>query len=288
MKKFKLITAAALALALAFALGACKKEEPAAPAPTGTLEISAVCADAPEGTLTFSLTDADNNIERVTVKVNGEAQSIELKAGTWVVRTVTAPKTADGEWVFKAVESFSVQIADGKTAKKVVELTLNEGVSKDAEVTEEETGQAASGTGSTPVPSDQGATNPGNSGGSNGGNSGGSTGGSTGGSNGGGNGGSTQPVHQHSWVAQTEQRWVVDRDAWSEQVPAGEILVCSCGAMFDYSTQWDSHNKQIMLGGGASHSYSFSTVYDTVYHDAEGHYEDVTVGYRCDGCGAVQ
>ena len=264
MKKFKLITAAALTLALAFALGACKKEEPAAPAPTGTLEISAVCADAPEGTLTFSLTDADNNIERVTVKVNGEAQSIELKAGTWVVRTVTAPKTADGEWVFKAVESFNVQIADGKTAKKVVELTLNEGVSKDAEVTEEETGQAAGGTGSTPVPSDQGATNPGNS------------------------GGSTQPVHQHSWVAQTEQRWVVDRDAWSEQVPAGEILVCSCGAMFDYSTQWDSHNKQIMLGGGASHSYSFSTVYDTVYHDAEGHYETVTTGYYCSGCGAVQ
>ena len=280
MKKIKLITAAALALALAFALGACKKEEPAAPAPTGTLEISAVCADAPEGTLTFSLTDADNNIERVTVKVNGEAQSIELKAGTWVVRTVTAPKTADGEWVFKTVESFSVQIADGKTAKKVVELTLNEGVSKDDEVTEEETGQAAGGTGSTPAPSDQGATNPGNSGGSNGG--------STGGNSGGNSGGSAQPVHQHSWVAQTEQRWVVDRDAWSEQVRVGSQVVCSCGATFATTSAWDAHNEQIMLSGGSSHNYWGENIYDTIYHDAEGHYETVTTGYYCSGCGAVQ
>ena len=101
-----------------------------------------------------------------------------------------------------------------------------------------------------------------------------------------GNGGSTQPEHVHNWVAQTEQRWVQDSAAWDEQCPTGSYIQCSCGQRFDNQAQWSQHNKS--LGFGQGHSYSVQETYGTVHHDATGHYETVTTGYVCSGCGAAK
>ena len=97
-------------------------------------------------------------------------------------------------------------------------------------------------------------------------------------------GGSSQPEHVHNWVAQTEQRWVQDSAAWDEQCPTGSYIQCSCGQRFDNQAQWSQHNKS--LGFGQGHSYSVQETYGTVHHDATGHYETVTTGYVCSGCGA--
>lgn len=102
--------------------------------------------------------------------------------------------------------------------------------------------------------------------------------------NGGNQGGASQPEHVHNWVAQTEQRWVQDSAAWDEQCPTGSYIQCSCGQRFDNQAQWSQHNKS--LGFGQGHSYSVQETYGTVHHDATGHYETVTTGYVCSGCGA--
>lgn len=104
--------------------------------------------------------------------------------------------------------------------------------------------------------------------------------------NGGNQGGASQPEHVHNWVAQTEQRWVQDSAAWDEQCPTGSYIQCSCGQRFDNQAQWSQHNKS--LGFGQGHSYSVQETYGTVHHDATGHYETVTTGYVCSGCGAAK
>lgn len=101
-----------------------------------------------------------------------------------------------------------------------------------------------------------------------------------------GNGGSSQPEHVHNWVSQTEQRWVQDSAAWDEQCPTGSYIQCSCGQRFDNQAQWSQHNKS--LGFGQGHSYSVQETFSTVHHDATGHYETVTTGYVCSGCGAAK
>ena len=92
-----------------------------------------------------------------------------------------------------------------------------------------------------------------------------------------------QPEHVHNWVAQTEQRWVQDSAAWDEQVQTGEIIKASCGATFGSVDEWFAHQTR-------NHSCSYTVVpnYNTVHHDATGHYETVTTGYVCSGCGAAK
>lgn len=99
--------------------------------------------------------------------------------------------------------------------------------------------------------------------------------------NGGSQGGTSQPEHVHNWVAQTEQQWVQDSAAWDEQVQTGEIIKASCGATFGSVDEWFAHQTR-------NHSCSYTVVpnYNTVHHDATGHYETVTTGYVCSGCGA--
>lgn len=96
-------------------------------------------------------------------------------------------------------------------------------------------------------------------------------------------GGTSQPEHVHNWVAQTEQRWVQDSAAWDEQVQTGEIIKASCGATFGSVDEWFAHQTR-------NHSCSYTVVpnYNTVHHDATGHYETVTTGYVCSGCGAAK
>ena len=102
----------------------------------------------------------------------------------------------------------------------------------------------------------------------------------------------SRPMHEHSWQAVTEQKWVSnnvwvqDAAAWDEQCPTGSYIQCSCGQRFDNQAQWSQHNKS--LGFGQGHSYSVQETYGTVHHDATGHYETVTTGYVCSGCGAAK
>ena len=110
---------------------------------------------------------------------------------------------------------------------------------------------------------------------------------------------SSTPSHQHSWTAVTEQqwvsdgqkwvsdgqKWVVDQAAWTETVKQGSYIQCSCGATFGSNSEWSAHNKGIMLDGNPSHSYSVVPNYTTVNHPEQGHYETVTIGYKC-SCGA--
>lgn len=100
--------------------------------------------------------------------------------------------------------------------------------------------------------------------------------------------GSSQPEHVHSWVAQTEQQWVQDSAAWDEPVYSQEARsICNtCGA--DISGNATSH---ILSHGrnnpnGGYHTEVVQVQTGTVHHDATGHYETVTTGYVCSGCGA--
>lgn len=102
-------------------------------------------------------------------------------------------------------------------------------------------------------------------------------------------GGTSQPEHVHNWVAQTEQRWVQDSAAWDEPVYSQEArTICNtCGA--DISGNATAH--LVASGRHGCSGYHTEVVQiqtGTVHHDATGHYETVTTGYVCSGCGAAK
>lgn len=86
------------------------------------------------------------------------------------------------------------------------------------------------------------------------------------------------------WMEDTQQVWVEDRAAWTEQVPvysSKEVSICNvCGQ--DITGNTSAHAKAHMLAGEGSghHSEVKKTVtgYNTVNHPAEGHYETKVVG----------
>lgn len=89
-----------------------------------------------------------------------------------------------------------------------------------------------------------------------------------------------QPV----WVVDYEDVWVEDSPEWDESVPIygqTEVSICNiCGA--DITGNTAAHGKQHMLAGEGSghHSEVRDTVtgYESVHHDAEGHWERVEAG----------
>lgn len=91
-------------------------------------------------------------------------------------------------------------------------------------------------------------------------------------------------VPQKRWVEDTEQVWVEDKAAWSEQVPVygnKEVSICNiCGA--DVTGNASAHGKAHMLAGEGSghHSEARQTItgYETVSYPAEGHYETRVMG----------
>ncbi len=86
------------------------------------------------------------------------------------------------------------------------------------------------------------------------------------------------------WVEDTQQVWVEDRAAWTEQAPiysTKEVSICNiCGQ--DITGNTSTHAKAHMMAGEGSghHSEVRKTVsgYNTVNHPAEGHYETKVVG----------
>lgn len=98
----------------------------------------------------------------------------------------------------------------------------------------------------------------------------------------------SKPAHTHDWIAQTEERWVVDQAAWDEIVPGKSYVKCSCGQSFADETEW-GERVQSLGWGTTGHSYSVvQEPSKTIHHDEVGHYETVTVGYVCSGCGATK
>ncbi|WP_417758783.1 hypothetical protein [Senegalimassilia anaerobia] len=98
-----------------------------------------------------------------------------------------------------------------------------------------------------------------------------------------------QPEHVHNWVAQTEQRWVQDSAAWDEPIYSQEArTICNtCGA--DISGNATAH--LVASGRNGCSGYHTEVVQvqtGTIHHDAAGHYETVTTGYVCSGCGATK
>lgn len=92
------------------------------------------------------------------------------------------------------------------------------------------------------------------------------------------------PPQQRKWVEETDQVWVEDKAAWTEQVPVygtREVSICNiCGE--DITGDTAAHGKAHMLAGEGSghHSEVRSDVvgYDTVSHAAEGHWETCVTG----------
>lgn len=86
------------------------------------------------------------------------------------------------------------------------------------------------------------------------------------------------------WVEDTEQIWVVDRQAWSESVPVystTEVSICNiCGS--DITGDTAAHGKSHMKAGEGSGHHSevrqSITGYNTVNHPEEGHWETRVVG----------
>lgn len=112
----------------------------------------------------------------------------------------------------------------------------------------------------------------------------------------------SRPMHEHSWQAVTEQKWVPnnvwvqDSAAWDEQIYGQQTRsICNgCGA--DITGNPWAHIEAAGRGSACNgyHSESYSVVINTIHHDATGHYEDqghyetVTTGYACSGCGAAE
>ena len=92
------------------------------------------------------------------------------------------------------------------------------------------------------------------------------------------------PAQQKKWVEDTEQVWVEDKAAWSEQVPVygtKEVSICNiCGQ--DITGNTSAHGKAHMIAGEGSGHHSEVrrevTGYNTVSHPAEGHWETRVVG----------
>lgn len=97
-------------------------------------------------------------------------------------------------------------------------------------------------------------------------------------------GGNSVSTPSKRWVEDTQQVWVEDHAAWTEQVPvysSKEVSICNvCGQ--DITGNTSAHAKAHMMAGEGSghHSEVRKTVsgYNTVNHPAEGHYETKVVG----------
>lgn len=206
--------------------------------------------------------DLDNVLDAVKKAVEKGDDTLKGDAGKDVVDKVAEAVKATGK-----VDESKVEEAKQEAETKASEPSAGTNAGQPAAPTGSNSDNGSNGGGADKAPASQPASTPSASQPS-------------------GNGGSSQPEHVHNWVAQTEQRWVQDSAAWDEQCPTGSYIQCSCGQRFDNQAQWSQHNKS--LGFGQGHSYSVQETYGTVHHDATGHYETVTTGYVCNGCGAAK
>lgn len=99
-----------------------------------------------------------------------------------------------------------------------------------------------------------------------------------------GSGSSPNSPTQKKWVPDYKKVWVEDSAAWDEQVPIYdevEVSICNaCGA--EITGNEAPHAKAHALAGeGGGHHNDYRSVlvgYETVHHEATGHYETVENG----------
>ncbi len=106
--------------------------------------------------------------------------------------------------------------------------------------------------------------------------------------------------HVHKWIPITTQKWVVDKEAYDEEVVEyinkSHTFCSACGLDFTAAgytnEQLVKHVEAHMLAGdegaGGWYSKAVKVPFTNVYHyDEVGHYEKVVTGYQC-SCGATK
>ena len=72
---------------------------------------------------------------------------------------------------------------------------------------------------------------------------------------------------------QKQKVWVVDRQAWDEQVETGSHFLTSDGHVFYDAASMNAYVKQQLKAGNTHISYSVVPDYTTIHHPEEGHWE---------------
>lgn len=95
-------------------------------------------------------------------------------------------------------------------------------------------------------------------------------------------------VHVHDWVAQYEETWVVDQEAWVEEDVPYDTWVCKkCSLEFLTLEDADDHFREQALSGDLTHNFTAITKYKDVVHEEVGHWEQKLTGYECSECGEI-
>lgn len=259
---------------------------------------------------TYELTDAGGEVVGEGEIAVGEAKAFELEDGSYSFELTSAPVLEDGTTYELPGEPTSIEVGEGdldfeieleaiaaddmtKEQLEAVAAELEDaGKSGAAATAREQAASAPSVSGSAdavkrPAPSGGSSSSSPSAGGS-------GSGGSSQPSQPANPGGASEPsepsapAHEHSWVAQTEERYVVDAAAWDEQVPYSVWKCLKCGITFSSKADAEAHFTNFALQGDLSHNGTVLTEYETVHHPEAGHWETVTVGYKCSGCGAWQ
>lgn len=307
-------------LGAAAALGLWTQADPEptpASSATQTHEAAATCpvtvvinAEGAEQALTpakFEILDAEGTIAvaETETAANRETRIEELEAGSYSLRVTAAPILEDGSTYTLPDETAAFEVVEGDdpvtVAVTLARLDANDMTKEQLEAAaaevrrfgNESAAQAIldkaalaqselDGDVAAPADSASAQSKP-----SNGDKSGGGSGSSRPAGNGGASGSaeSSESDHVHNWVERTTEKWVIDQQPWWEEIPIGTMWHCKCGASFTSEGAIGSHLEENALAGDLDHSYWVETVYDEVYHDAEGHYETIVVGYVCSVCG---
>ena len=92
----------------------------------------------------------------------------------------------------------------------------------------------------------------------------------------------------HDYEEQTEQKKVVDKEAYDEEVEY-TVWWCGCGEEFDSVDALTEHQKEVLKSDDDDHPLNSGTKTKTktVHHDEEFHYETVTK-HVCKVCGHVK
>ena len=120
-------------------------------------------------------------------------------------------------------------------------------------------------------------------------------------------GSTTKKECSHDWVVQTATKWVQDSAAYDEQVCTKEAFVerrvtgskiyFPADGYTTTSKQDAANHGEALALSGKSDQYTTEEIveyidhpaeYKTVHHDATGHNETVTTGYRCSKCGETK
>ena len=207
--------------------------------------------------------DLDNVLDAVKKAVEKGDDTLKGDAGKDVVDKVAEAVKATGK-----VDESKVEEAKQEAETKASEPSAGSNAGQPAATTGSNGNSGSNGGSADKAPASQPASN----------NNGGSV-----------QSGSSQPEHVHNWVAQTEQQWVQDSAAWDEPIYSQQVRsICNtCGA--DITGNTTAHFKASGRNGCSGyHSETVQVQTGTTHHEATGHYETITTGYVCSGCGAAK